>query len=220
MITIAIDTELKERLPNLILGGFLASVIVDKSDELLTAMITNKVKELQQGLTPELIREMPHVKDNKDAYRRLGKDPNRYRPSSESLLRRIASGKDLYAINNVVDILNLSSIKSGYSICGYDFDSIQGNISMGIAQADEPYEGIGRGELNIECLPVFRDEKGAFGTPTSDSVRTQVKLETTRFLMIIIGFDNAANINLMLDETIELLSRYAQGKVAERFSIE
>ena len=219
MIAIAIAPEVTAKLPNLILGGFVAHVGVETSGYELSKLTQEQVVELQRSLTPESIRNMPTVKANKDAYRLLGKDPNRYRPASESLLRRIASGKGLYAINNVVDILNLISIKSGYSICGYDYETIQGNITLGVGSAGEPYEGLGRGELNIESLPVFRDALGAFGTPTSDSVRTQVGLQTKLFLMIIIGFDQEANINLMLDEAIDLLSRYAKGEMMERFMI-
>ena len=220
MIAITIDPDIADKLPNLILGGILVCVTIEPSGENLTNLIDDQLKLLQPSLDPESIRNMPAVKANKDAYRKLGKDPNRYRPASEALLRRVASGKGLYAINNVVDILNLISIKSGYSICGYDFDAIVGNIRMGIGQAGEPYEGIGRGELNIESLPVFRDDQGAFGTPTSDSVRTQVGLQTKQFLMIIIGFESPESINQSLDEAQDLLTRYAKGELMDRFIID
>ena len=39
--------------------------------------------------------------------------------AAESLMRRVASGKGLYQINNVVDALNVISVKTGFSICGY-----------------------------------------------------------------------------------------------------
>ena len=55
---------------------------------------------------------MHTVKATKNAYRTLGKDPNRYRPAAESLMRRIANGKGLYQISNVVDVLNYISIKN------------------------------------------------------------------------------------------------------------
>ena len=37
-------------------------------------------------------------------------------------------------------------------------DKIQGDtLVLGIGKSGEPYEGIGRGELNIEGMPVYRD---------------------------------------------------------------
>ncbi len=218
-MTITVERSIKEALPSLILGGFLVDVQIDDSSKELLDLMNQELKALEPVLTPESIREMATVKANKKAYKALGKDPNRYRPSAESLLRRVANGKGLYHINNVIDILNLISVKTGFSICGYDYDRVEGQVSMGRGQAGEPYEGIGRGELNIENLPVFRDDKGAFGTPTSDSVRTMVNDSTKRFLMIIIGFNNQAKIEAALDETSDLLKRFAGGKEQERFYI-
>lgn len=182
-------------------------------------LLTNRIKQLEPVLTPESIRELSTVKANKDAYRKLGKDPNRYRPAAESLLRRVANGKGLYHINNVVDILNLISVKTGFSICGYDMDQITGTIQMGIGLEGEPYEGIGRGVLNVENLPIFRDEQGGFGTPTSDSVRTMVTEQTRRYLMIIIGFEGKEPIEKALDETRQLLEEFASGRELERFFV-
>jgi len=213
MEKINFSDEIKTFLPDLILGIMEIEVSTNQSSKEVTEIINNRVKELETILTPERIREMESVKANKDAYRKLGKDPNRYRPASEALLRRVANGKGLYFINNVVDILNLTSINTGYSICGYDIDKISGEITLGIGEKDEPYEGIGRGTLNIERLPVFRDSSGAFGTPTSDSVRTMVTEKTTHFLMIIIGFGNKPGIEKALNDTAELYQKYADGKV-------
>nr|WP_321409878.1 phenylalanine--tRNA ligase beta subunit-related protein [uncultured Carboxylicivirga sp.] len=219
-MNISIEKSVSELLPSIILGGFLISVEVEESSEELLTLMRNELKALEPVLTPESIREMSTVKANKEAYRALGKDPNRYRPSAESLLRRVANGKGLYHINNVVDILNLISVKTGYSICGYDYNTIKGSVSLGKGKEGEPYEGIGRGELNIENLPVFRDESGAFGTPTSDSVRTMVTEKTKQFLMIIIGFDDQAKIEAALDEASDLYGKFAKGVEKERFFIQ
>jgi len=218
-MTITIDPIIKETLPNILLGGFIIDVEVGSSSAELMKLLAEGITELEPKLTPESIREMETVKANKNAYRALGKDPNRYRPSAEALLRRVANGKGLYPINNVVDILNLISVKTGYSICGYDFDKIEGDVVMGKGRNAEPYEGIGRGELNIENLPTFRDALGAFGTPTSDSVRTMVSDATKRFLMIIIGFEGKAKIEHALDEASSLLQQYASGKEQDRLFV-
>lgn len=218
-MTISIEETISEALPSLILGGFLIDVQIENSNNELLDLMNQELKTLEPVLTPESIREMATVKATKKAYKVLGKDPNRYRPSAESLLRRVANGKGLYHINNVVDILNLISVKTGFSICGYDYDKVTGQVSLGKGKSGEPYEGIGRGELNIENLPVFRDDKGAFGTPTSDSVRTMVTDQTKRFLMVIIGFDDKTKIEAALNEASGLLRRFAEGKEQKRFFI-
>lgn len=91
----------------------------------------------------------------------MWQDPGRYRPSAEALRRRLMRGIPLYQIDTLVDLINLVSLRTGHSIGGFDADKIQGNhLELGIGKAEEPFEGIGRGILNIEGLPVYRDSFG------------------------------------------------------------
>jgi DNA/RNA-binding domain of Phe-tRNA-synthetase-like protein len=145
----------------------------------------------------------------------LGKDPSRYRPSAEALTRRVVNGKGLYWINNVVDLLYLVSLESGFSIGGYDAEKIEGDVWFGIGKEDEPYQAIGRGQLNIADLPLFRDNLGAFGSPTSDSLRTMVTAETTEFLMIIIDFSGRQDLDTAEHRAIELFEKFGAGTVLD-----
>ena len=108
-------------------------------------------------LTPELIKAIPSIDATRNVYKKCGKDPSRYRPASEALLRRVVTGKDLYKGDTLVDLINLASMMYGNSIGGFDADKFVGEtLTLGIGEADEPYEGIGRGMINIEHLPGYR----------------------------------------------------------------
>jgi DNA/RNA-binding domain of Phe-tRNA-synthetase-like protein len=115
----------------------------------------------------------------------------------------------------VVDVLNLVSVDTGFSIGGYDAHTISGDILMGIGMKREPYDGLGRGELNIVNMPVFRDSLGAFGTPTSDSERTGVRDGTKRFLMVIISFHGREGLPQAGQLAVELLTRFASASDIE-----
>ena len=170
--------------------------------------------------------KIEHLNDSKEqyaiaatrqAYRRCGKDPSRYRPSAEALRRRLLRGMKLYQIDTLVDIINLVSLRTGFSIGGFDADKIEGDaLVLGIGKADEPYEGIGRGVLNIEGLPVYRDAIGGIGTPTSDHERTKMDIGTIHLLAIINGYSGAQGLQEAADLTLDLLKKYAglkEGKV-------
>lgn len=219
MSEVFINPELKSRCPSLKLGCIEANVLVASSGDGLLSEIHQGLEILQRGLVIEEISKIPAIEASRKAYRACGKDPARYRLSAEALLRRVVSGKGLYQINNVVDQLNLVSVTSGFSIGGYDLDKIQGNIGFGIGHPDEPYAGIGKGDLNIENLPVFRDEAGAFGTPTSDSQRTQVRYETTRFLMILIDFESSDLLEPAMEMAVRLLKEHCQGRQIKLYNI-
>lgn len=141
-------------------------------------------------LTTESLKELPGIAATRRVYRACGKDPSRYRPASEALIRRMLQGKSLYQIDTLVDLINLASIAYGYSIGGFDADKFVGDtLTLGIGREGEPYEGIGRGMINIAGLPVYRDDKGGVGTPTSDNERTKIGINTSHLVVLINGYD-------------------------------
>ncbi len=209
MTEISIQKELYEKIPNIRLGCIQCSVSVAPGDEKIISLSNTIIENVTSVLTVETISQKSTIKSTKEAYRALGKDPSRYRPSAEALTRRVVNGKDLYQVNNIVDLLNLVSLESGFSIGGYDAEKIDGAISFGVGKENEPYQAIGRGELNIENLPLFRDESGAFGSPTSDSLRTMVTDSTSIFLMILIDFNGDKFLEKSMDRSIEFLNNYS-----------
>ena len=166
------------------------------------------------------INKRPAIMATRSLYRACGKDPNRYRVASEALCRRAVKGLELYRINSLVDIINLISIRSGYPISGLDADKITGNrLSLGIGKAGEAFNGIGRGSLNIDGLPVYRDEIGGVATPTSDEERTKIDISTSTVQINI----NAFAPEMPLDDTIQwcicLLKKYCNAQNIETYTI-
>lgn len=132
------------------------------------------------------LRHRPAIDATRAAYKALGKEPNRYRPSAEALSRRAVHGAEFYRSLAAIDLINLVSLLSGHSIGGFDADKIQGDtLTLGVGREGEPYEAIGRGPLNIQGLPVYRDAAGGIGTPTSDNDRTKLSPETVHLLMTL-----------------------------------
>lgn len=194
MPEIVLTNELKNKVPHIQLYCIECNVESAETPAVLWDQLVDKCTEISSGLKLEDISAIPAIRASRTAYKACGKDPARYRLSAEALLRRVVKGESLYKIGNIVDIINLVSITSGFSIGGYDAGKIRGRIRFGIGGKGEDYTGIGRGELNIEGLPVFRDDEGAFGSPTSDSMRTCVDGSTNRFLMIIISFGDHSGL--------------------------
>jgi len=209
MKDIFINQNIKEKLHDLTLGCIECDVVISEENSELWREIEATCGVIGHSGELAEVGSQPAIRASRVAYRLCGKDPARYRLSSEALMRRVVKGHQLYRINNVVDLLNLVSLKTGFSIGGYDADKISGSVIFDIGKKEEPYEAIGRGGLNIEFLPVFRDSVSPFGSPTSDSVRTSVTGNTKRFLMIIIGFSGEICMNETIDLSVNLLKKYA-----------
>lgn len=166
----------------------------------------------RQVLSTETLKAISGIEATRRVYRACGKDPSRYRPAAEALIRRQLKGKDLYQVDTLVDLVNLASIRYGYSIGGFDADKFEGDtLTLGVGREGEPYEGIGRGMINIAGLPVYRDAVGGVGTPTSDNERTKIGLSTTHLVVLINGYDGDESQVVANAQYIqELVRKYAQ----------
>lgn len=216
MIDINVSEELKSYCPDYVGAAILAEVQNCKYSEELWKEINLLSASLKSTIEIADIRHNKNIAATREAYKAFGKDPNRYRPSAEALQRRILRDLPLYQIDTLVDLINLVSIKTGYSIGGFDYDKIRGpQLVLGVGKADEKFEAIGRGPLNIEGLPVYRDEVGGIGTPTSDEERTKLSVETSRLLMLINGYSGEEGLKDAVDYSISLLKKYASAKNIE-----
>lgn len=187
---IIVSNEIENVCPNFIGACVEAKVKNSQYCQSLWNEINTLGEEFKNKLTIETLKEISGIAATRRIYRICGKDPSRYRPAAEALIRRILQGKTLYQIDTLVDLINLASMKYGYSLGGFDADKFVGNtLELGVGKEGEPYEGIGRGMINIQGLPVYRDGIGGVGTPTSDNERTKITINTNHLLVLINGYD-------------------------------
>ena len=210
MYNISVSKEIRERRPKYRGAAVYSEVKNSAYNEALWQEIAHFTEHLQATETVDSIKQQAAIVATREAYRACGKDPSRYRPSAEALRRRLLRGLELYRIDTLVDLVNLVSLRTGYSIGGFDADKIVGTeLCLGIGKKEEEFEGIGRGVLNIECMPVVRDAMGGIGTPTSDHERTKMDIGTTHILVIINGYSGSEGLQEAAEMTIDLLTRYA-----------
>lgn len=212
MKDIKIDQELLKACPNMQLGCIQYSVEVEESNQELWNEINKQAAIIEENLLMEDINKVKNIEDSRKLYKAIGKDPYRYRISSEALIRRIIQGKGLYKINNVVDANNLISIISKLSVGSYDLDKLGENLTFRIGRKDESYKGIGKETINTEYLPVFSDEFGAYGSPTSDSERAMITNSTNNVLTVLIAFSDKAGLEEHLKNAADILVKYVDAK--------
>lgn len=216
MINIFVSEEIKKACPVFAGAAIFAKVKNTEYCEKLWREINDCVAEYKANNKMEDVKNNHAIMATRSVYKKLGKDPNRYRPSAEALCRRIIREIPLYQIDTLVDLINLVSIKTGYSIGGFDADKVVGDsLILGVGKENEPYEAIGRGIMNIEGLPVYRDEIGGIGTPTSDHERTKIDLSTTTFLALINGYSGEKGLKEAVEFMQSLLRKYADSDGGE-----
>ena len=213
---IVVSDELKEVAPQFVGAAITAKVENTAFSEGLWADIAKVEAELKANLRIEDIKNLATIDATRTVYKKCKKDPNRYRPAAEALRRRIVKGQSLCQIDTLVDLVNLVSIRTGYSMGGFDINYIEGEtLILGVGKQDEVFHGIGRGLLNIEGLPVYRDTKGGIGTPTSDEERTKMSLITQNLLILINGYSGKEGLSEAVEYCIHLLKEHTSAKDVE-----
>ena len=123
---IKVSEEIKKACPQFAGIAIRATVENTAYSESLWKKIDEFTICYREMYTTDSIKDMVTIHATREAYKKCGKDPSRYRPSGEALCRRILRGISLYQIDTLVDLINLVSIRYGYSIGGFDADKIQG----------------------------------------------------------------------------------------------
>ena len=163
--------------------------------------------------------EIPGIKGSRAAYKAFGRNPGRYRVSSEALIRRVRRGDELYHVNSVVDVNNLISVTSGLSVGSYDLAKLHGTVTLRKAEKGEGYTGIGKDFLDLENLLVLADDDGIFGSSMSDSTRAMVTESTKDILAVIYCFENDIDLPALLAYAQKEFERFAEGRNIEIWSV-
>lgn len=218
---ISIDGSIKNAWPATRLGCLLYTVDVRRRDDALWACLETEVSPyLKTMLEATPLAQIPNLDESRKAYKAFGKDPGRFRVSSEALYRRVRQGKELYQINTVVDANNLVSLETGFSLGSYDTARIGEDIVFRLGEAGELYPGIGKSDIDLERMPLLADAEGAFGSPTSDSTRAMITPEAKRCLTVVFSFSAKERLDEALALTVKRFEAYVGIADVETFIVE
>jgi len=204
--------EIAVELPNVKLGVVEADALrAAVASEDLARLMDDVCSRKQREFTVETLADAEPTRAVRAMFRAWGIDPSKYRPSSEALLRRVAQGKGLYRVFNVVDIGNIGSIETGWPFGCYDRSKISPPVVFRHGAPGERYEGIGKRTWHLDGRPVLADSDGPFGSPISDSTRTMISESAREVLAIIYAPASApdASIEEAMARLCDRLSRFA-----------
>ncbi len=183
-----LDEQLKSRIPGVTFGMItINGVTVRERDDRLWKQIEMLCQHRAREFSLDRLSRNGQIVVVRGLQKSFGFDPVRYRPSSESLLRRVLKGQGLYQINTAVDVNNLCSLEFLLPMCSYDLRHVKGQVRARIGEPGEEYPGIGRQVFQAENKVIIADDSSIMGSTVSDSERTKVSTETTDILLAIYG---------------------------------
>lgn len=217
---IRIDESLKDTYSEIRLGCLrLHGHVRPSSGDFWKYMDTQVIPEVRKKIEGLSWNEIPGVRGSRECYRAFGRNPGRYRVSSESLLRRVKRGDELYHVNDTVDVNNLISLESGCSVGSYDLGHLKGEIILRKAQDGEGYQGIGKSFLDLSNMLVLCDEEGIFGSSMSDSTRSMITEQTTDVLVVIYCFEDGIDLKGLVKDASHAFEEFTDMSCSDTWMI-
>lgn len=182
-----------ELFPNLCFGVVAADRVDNRgSDAAIADLLQARAMALFRDLEGKDVRLHPHVAVWREAFARMGLNPNKYPASIEALAKRVAKKPELPAINKVVDLVNAISVTHVLPMGAHDRDVLPGDIEVRLARPGDLFLPFGATEAETP-------DEGEIVYATGNQIRTRkwvwrqgemakVVPETTRFFFPIDGF--------------------------------
>ena len=157
------DAEIVERFPSIV-GGVIHALGLRNasSPEALVRAFASEQATVRARIGETPLSELATLAAWRRAFRAFGVDPTAYRSAAEALLRRLAKQGSIPAINSLVDVGNLVSIRYGLPVAVFDLRQATGTITVQVATGKELFTDLGSG--NVEQPEpgevIFVDEAG------------------------------------------------------------
>ena len=180
-----VNPEITEIVPDFKIGIIhYNNITVSDSPQMLKGRLQLFQEQLFFDMDDKELTDFPGLLEWKLAWKALGGDPNRYRPSAEALYRRVRKQNYLATVNSAIDMNSFLSLQYEIPLGLYDAKKIEGDIEIALGTSDDCYEGLNNRDNTLDKIIVTRDAQGAFGSPYVDSKRTAVTEHTTEAIHV------------------------------------
>ncbi len=204
----------------IIIGRGLQVSVSTEEDQ---AALRQAEAEMRRRVAPDQIRSLPNVAASREVMTRAGINPNKFTPSVEAMLKRVAKGSDLGVINSLVDRCNVLSIRHGISLGGHDLKDLHHDLEVRLSRAGDRFlpfgatewEEVEPGELVFTAGPEVQTRRWIW----RQSELGKITGETRDVFFQLQGFAGDASLTRALAE-LEVLVSERFGGSAEVFLVD
>ena len=138
------DTEVIARFPSVVGGIIHADGLTNRSAPAeLTAAFVAEQQSVRERIGQTPLSELSTLAAWRSVFRDFGVNPTKYRSAAEALLRRLTKQGEIPAINTLVDLANLVSIRYALPVAVFDQRSVLGGTVVRLAHGGERWADLG-----------------------------------------------------------------------------
>ena len=215
-----VDKEVFKLLPEYIVGIVTVDGINNHGqNQEIEDLLSSAVAECSAAFEGVKAKKAEEVQPYREAFRKIGINPNRYMCSIEALIDRISKGKGMPHINPAVDLGNAISLRHRLPIGAHDDGTIEDALTVRNTREGDVFIPFGSEEPD-------NPKEGEVVYASGNQVRTrrwtwrqsqigEITEDTTAIQFPIDGFSdfNQAEVEAARDELAELLQKFFNGTV-------
>ena len=217
---IIVDQKIFEKFPETAVGVLVCRNVDNLGNaEEIGKLTTEEAERIKKNFQPETLSQNPMIDCWRKAYSAFGSKPSDYRSSIEALYKSVLKGRELRAINKLVDIYNYISLKYMLPLGGEDLDKISGDIRLTFAQNEKLMKLLGdeKEEAPYDGEVIYKDDDSAICRRWNwrEADRTKLTEETKNCVLVIEAVKNEFRPQLeqALDELKKLVFKYCGGEL-------
>lgn len=185
----------------------------------ISSLLDKNVAECEAYFEDKKVKESKEVDAYREAFRKMGFNPNKFMCSIEALLTRISKKKGMPSINPAVDLGNAVSLKYKVPLGAHDLNSSTEDFCVRLSRPDDEF--IPFGETEHEAT-----EEKEIVYASGRSIRTRrwiwrqseagkITENTSTILFPIDGFEgeNKEEVLAARDELVALLKQFYDCKI-------
>lgn len=162
-----VSEEVFKQVPGVCFGAVFAKGINNREkNEHIELLLDNSIKLVEEKFLGLKVKQSPEILPYREAFTKLGMNPNKFMSSIEAMASRIEKKKGFPYINPVVDLGNAISLKHLVPLGAHDVDSAAGDIYVRFSEEGDRF--IPFGETEEEIL-----EKGELIYSVGNTVKTR-----------------------------------------------
>lgn len=217
---LVVTPDILESFPDVVIGCLVLDGVDNRSQRDFSDELARAQRDVRTALAGANVTEHPRVACWRDAYRAFGAKPKKYPSSIENLVRRTLKGESLRAINPLVDLYNVVSLKHLLPVGGEDLDCVEGDIRLTRAGEDEPeVELLGEKEARAPKAGevIYTDDRGAICRRWNwkEADRTKLTEDTLRAVLVLEALPPISRdeLDAAMTELAELVSTHTNASV-------
>ncbi len=217
-----VDERIFEEFPGVRIGVIVAHDVDNSVDDPeIPALLEKAQRRVAEDLADITVIEHPRIAPWREAYRRFGAKPKKYRSSIENLVRRMRGGATLPSIGPLVDLYNVVSLRHLLPVGGEDLERTVGPIRLTFAGEDDPPVLLLGERQERPPYPgevIYTDDEGAICRRWNwkEADRTKLTAETRHAVLVIEALPpvDEPTLSAALDDLARLIERFCGGRLS------